>query len=195
MLTTIIVKYINKNYLKFLASFICLAQNSFTATLEEFRSLGPSHIHAYLAPEYESNRQCLELARMIAERIYETPPRDAASFEFGHAFNTCAEATAHLLENVRDKIHDKTVVSLGGNAGEEMIWVALAGAKRVVNNDISDAAIAQFNTLKAMAPAALQEKIEAAHCNCFELLTSKPDLQGQCDFVICNNLIHFFTEE
>jgi SAM-dependent methyltransferase len=155
--------------------------------------LTAAYVAQYIDCELQNDQGCKDLVGDLLERIYESAPRSIPkadnNMSFGCALPTNAEVTDYLLRNARGK----TIVSLGGASGEDLILAALAGAKRVVNNDLSSYEMMFYNSYKSRLPKKIQSNAEDALCSCFALLTLKSDLQQSCDFVLCNNLIHCFN--
>jgi hypothetical protein len=149
----------------------------------------------YVDAKYQNDIKAEKLAKTISVRIFEASTRHVLksdhNYDYGFVFPTNAEVLDYVLKNAKGK----TILSIAGASGEEVILAALAGANRIVNNDLSQREIDSFKMLKGMAPDELQNTIEESCCSCLDLMQQKPDLVGQCDIIICNNLIHFFTTE
>jgi SAM-dependent methyltransferase len=184
-------------------SVVVIAVNAVLATINDGTcidtylsnksTLSLNSVLQHIDVEFQKDQECKYLVNELLGRIYESEPRHIPKLEnnmsYGCALPTNAEVTDYLLSNARGK----TIVSLAGAAGEDMILSALAGAKRVINNDINPNEMSTFNAYKDRLPVCIQANAEDAPCSCLDLLTHKPNLKHTCDFVLCNNLIHFFS--
>ena len=134
-------------------------------------------------------------AREIATRIFETKPRtikyEEGTQDFGVAMAIYPEVSAYI----NSKIQGKTVLEIGGDQGENAILMAIAGARRVIINDRNPLAIQALAEKIKQLPPSVIERIQLISCDCLALLKTKPELEGTIDFILCRNVIHFFTQQ
>jgi hypothetical protein len=121
----------------------------------------------------------------IAKEVYEVRPR---KIKGGIAFNLFPEVWGYSALKARGKI----AMELAAARAEHMALLAFA-TKKVYVNDIDPIEIEKFENLKKALPEPIQEKLTALPGDCFDIMEKRQGLDERIDFILCRNLIHFFS--
>lgn len=172
-----------------------LIRTQFDTTTTNFKDLtDPEVLKTYLGENSKSNLH-LSKAVQIAKRIYEVNVRGVGKSvgftKYGMAFPMNSEVLAHAMQLAKNE----TVLEIGGASGENGILLAFSGAKRVYVNDIDPSEMETFQSLKAKLPKDVRDKLEAIEGDCFEILKKKPEIANKIGLILCQNLLHFFTNK
>ncbi len=138
---------------------------------------------------------CQKSAGAVLDRIYEVdrqPVEDEkGTASFGFKFACSPETLFEMLKNCKDK----RIVEFGGASGDISLLFTMAGAKEVVLNDLSKAAIRSALTKLLTLPKRFHKKMLIRPGSCFDLLEKYKEENERFDMVVARNLLHFFTAE
>lgn len=127
----------------------------------------------------------------ISSRIYESPRRLCCDNSGGVVYPMYPESLALAM---RFSVGEN-VLELGAASGENGILLTFSGAMRVYVNELSTRENEIFKQYHKQIPQEVAKKLELVPGDCLKLLQLKPELKQNIGFVICRNLIHFFTSQ
>ncbi len=101
----------------------------------------------------------------MIESVYEGGYRQTTESKYGQAFPMNPE----IMKKLMSDIEGKTVLEIGAAGGENSILLALAGAAKVIINDIAEGEIVLARRSVATLPRKIRKKIRAIHADYFDL--------------------------
>lgn len=143
-----------------------------------------------IAPNFKHSR-CLMQASELVKKMYETDAQRVSEPKWGYISQTNPE----LMHYAMFLAENEVVLELAGATGKNAALLGFSGAKRVYMNDLLSQEVPLFKALCQDLPPEVQEKLEAILGSCFDILKLKPELKGKVGLLICNNFIHFLTDE
>jgi SAM-dependent methyltransferase len=148
------------------------------------KSTSLSNLLSYFdTPELKS------IARNILSSVFESRKREIlGQTKYGQRFPINPEVLAWLMRECRDK----KVLEIAGASGENSILMALAGARSVHLNDITELEVEQCVKTISKIPEEYREKITAQCGNLFAL----PDefFEPTFDLIYARNIFHFMKK-
>lgn len=147
----------------------------------------PNKFKDYLAPKLSS---ALDSGIATVRRVYETNRSSVSQTKYGSAFPMNPELLAYAMQLAKGE----TVLEIAGASGGNSAVLAFSEAERVYVNDILPQEIQEFEAYRKMLPPDVAKKLESIPGDCFDILKLKPELTKKVGFVLCRNLIHFFTD-
>lgn len=141
----------------------------------------------YIMPDLED--EDVDVAKTTVEQIYERNS-PLSTRNYGFAFPMEPEALSYAMQNL---VKGKTALEIAAGNGLNSVLLAYAGAKKVYVNDLLEKEMSRLKLAISKAFDAVQNNLEIIQTDCFTLLQKKPKLSHAIDFILCRNLVHFFT--
>ncbi len=116
---------------------------------------------------------------------YEVSNRYVNGSKYGMAFCMYPEIMYNLIE----KVSDKTVLEIGAASGINSILILLAGANKVVVNDIDENECKKCKQYVLSLPIEMQDKISINQGDFFDF-----SIDYKFDIILSRNLFHFFNK-
>ena len=154
----------------------------------------PKVLKHYLASNFQSPLHVAKAVE-IAKRIYEAPPRRVSGGRYGTVFPAYPEVLAYAMSLIKEQEGEIEAWEIACANGGNGMLLAYAGAKQVRFNDIDVAELQDLNSCIEKLPKEIFKKCEVLYGNCLNLLEQKPEFANRAGFILCRNLLHFFTDK
>ncbi|WP_010298883.1 class I SAM-dependent methyltransferase [Candidatus Odyssella thessalonicensis] len=135
-------------------------------------------------PAFRNDQKLIHLAIRLLKN---TQIRAVGSDKYGQTFPINSEILKELMLQARGKV----VCELAAGPGSNCIFLALAGAKKVYVNDITQEEIDKLRELISPLSSKFKRKFEMMAGDMFKL---PQRLAGECDIIYCRNFIHLLPD-